>query len=89
MDPQTYCQRALDELLARGADLASDPDAVQKGAVLAYLVRLPLSKQEFARELKELRIRAVRSRRPSLEAAARAILLDWETRASWAIEPLA
>ena len=81
MDPRTYCEQALDELLGRGTDLARDERGLQRGAVLSYLAELRLSEQEFPRELKALRMRAWRSGRPGLEAAARAILRDWEARA--------
>ena len=81
MDPRTYCEQALDELLARGADLAADQDGTQRGAVLSYLAQLRLSEHDFAGELKRLSMRATRERRPTIAAAARAILLDWEARA--------
>ena len=80
MDPHTYCTEALDELRAAEGERAADPDALQRWSVLAYLVRQPLSKDEFIAELMRLRLEATRSRRPALEATARAILCDWRAR---------
>ena len=80
MDPWTYCKEALDELLGRGSDLASDGDELQRGAVLAYLARLRLSEHEFVRELKQLPMRAVREGRPGIADAALSILLAWQGR---------
>ena len=60
MDPHTYCTEALDELRAAEGERAADPDALQRWSVLAYLVRQPLSKDEFIAELMRLRLQATR-----------------------------
>ena len=82
MNPQNNCEKALEELQARGNDLAADDIALQRGAVLSYLAQLRLSEREFRSELERLRTRASLAGRPWLEAAAGAILLDWEARAA-------
>ena len=80
MDPQTYCTEALSELRAALGEGAADPDALRRWSVLVYLVRQPRSRDAFIAELMRLRLEAMRSRRPELEAAARAILRDWRAR---------
>ncbi len=80
MGPQPYCTEALDELRAAEGGLATDPDALRRWSVLAYLARQRLAEDEFVTELMRLRLEATRSRRPALEAAARAILCDWRAR---------
>ena len=80
MDPYTYCIEALDELRTAEGERATDPDALRRWSVLAYLARQPRSKDEFIAELRRLRREATQSRRPAMEAAVRAILRDWEAR---------
>ena len=80
MNPHTYCTEALDELRAAEGERAADPDGLRRWMLLADLARRPLSEDEFVAELMRLRLEATRSRRPALEATARAILCDWRAR---------
>ena len=80
MDPYTYCTEALDALRAAEGARAADRDGLLRWMLVDDLARRRLSEDEFVTELMRLRLEATRSRRPELEAAARAILCDWRAR---------
>ena len=80
MDPRTYCQEVILELLAQRARRAWDTDTGQRAVVLSYLLERRLSAPDFERRLEELADSA-RHGQPGVAAAARAILADWRARA--------
>ncbi|HEX6667936.1 MAG TPA: hypothetical protein VF061_00175 [Gemmatimonadales bacterium] len=81
MDPHIYCTETLNELRAADGEPAADPDGLLRWMLLTDLARQRLSEDEFVAELMRLRLEATRSRRPALEAAARAVLCEWR---AWA-----
>ena len=80
MDPQTYCIEALNALRPAKGERAADPDGPLRWMLVDDFARQRLAEDEFITELMRLRLEATRSRRPALEAAARAILGDWRAR---------
>jgi hypothetical protein len=79
MDPYLYCEETIADLLAERPDRRSQPEDLQRVAVLAFLAQRRLSERDFARELRELAAGGNHGR-PAVAAAARAILRDWEAR---------
>jgi hypothetical protein len=82
MEPRTYCQEAIDQLRGRGADRFPSAENKQIVVVLAYFAEQKPSERDFTSELKLLADSATRSGRPSLAAAASAVLSDWQARAA-------
>ena len=80
MDPRTYCQETILELLAQRARRGWDTDTRQRAIVLSYLLERRLSAPDFERRLEELTDSA-RHGQPGVAAAARAILADWREQA--------
>jgi hypothetical protein len=78
MNPRTYCEETVAELLARRARRGSDPDLLQRLLVLSCLRERQLSEEDFARELRELSVGPQGG--PGVTSAARAILDDWRRR---------
>jgi hypothetical protein len=79
VEPKRYCQQAIQEIRRR---MPSEPptEAQQRLVVLAYFAEEPLETRDFASRLKLLADSSERSGRPTLAAAARAVLEDWETK---------
>jgi hypothetical protein len=80
MDPHAYCKDAIEQLRCKDSGRFSGADDHQMVVVLAYYVQHKPSERDFAPQLKLLIQSAERSSRPSLAAAAQAVLSDWETR---------
>jgi hypothetical protein len=81
MDPMTYCQQSLAELLERPAQAGPDPDGLQRAVVLSYLAELRLPEPAFTATLKDLTMRPTYTRGVGGAAAAQIILADWNTHA--------
>ena len=79
MDPQTYCTQTITDLFAERAERGSQPEDLQRAALLAFVAQRRLSERDFARELRELAAGADQGR-PGVAAAAQAILRDWQAR---------
>ena len=85
MDPKTYCAEAIAELRAQAegrGDRFPGQSRVQMIVVLAHFVALDLAPAAFAAELHRLAQESGRLGRPSLAAAAAAVLRDWEYHTS-------
>lgn len=80
MEPRVSCEQAIRELRAERSARFGDADARQILVVLSYLVDQQLSGADFARALQLMAESASRGGRPSLAAAARAVLDDWLAR---------
>jgi hypothetical protein len=80
MDPMTYCQQSIAELLEGHARSGPDPGSLQRAVVLSYLAELRLPEPAFTVTLGELTTRPAYARWAGVAAAARAILDDWEAR---------
>ncbi len=81
MDPKRYCQEAIQELHT-AAPTEQANQRHQRIVVLAYFADIQPAEQEFASQLKLLASSSERSGRPSLAAAAREVLDDWQARRS-------
>ena len=78
MDPRTYCEEAIEELLAARASRFDGAAGRQVVVVLTYFAQHAPSERDFTSQLKLLAESAARSNRPALAAGARAVLDDWQ-----------
>ena len=77
MEPNRYCQQAIQEL-RQSMPSEQRVEAQQRLVVLAYFAAEPLQTRDFASRLRLLANSSERSGRSNLAAAARAVLEDWE-----------
>ena len=86
VDPRTYCRRAMANSLGRTRPRQDESIKRQVLVVLAYFAQQDTSERDFVAQLRLLGDSAERSGRPSLAAAARAVLHDWQARSREAAE---